>query len=250
MESALGPSTSKNSRGRPLRDFWHLIEPHPCGSIACAWKDPEKNSLSHVFGQSSICVAMDFPGWAEAGFVTFMLSGFLDTYVVFVVFRHVKTRWQEAGATNCAMNALVVLAVWLSLCFNSFFCVFFSNPVTHHRAEIIVLHTVPYLAVQVGFTCLILFQLKFLRPDAAKCQKIAWYVFVGLYLVQQTLNYVVVIWSLAEVWGQTLSTYQGPKVRYQVFRVLEPGGILCLMISFCLHSFRLEPDTKVADVDV
>ena len=35
----------------------------------------QKNALSHVFGQSSLCVAMDFPGWSEAALIVFLLSG-------------------------------------------------------------------------------------------------------------------------------------------------------------------------------
>jgi len=37
--------------------------------------DPDANAISHVFGQETICVAMDFPGWREAANVIFFLSG-------------------------------------------------------------------------------------------------------------------------------------------------------------------------------
>eukprot|EP00434_Breviolum_minutum_P021152 symbB.v1.2.018664.t1/scaffold1499.1/size115214/6 len=37
--------------------------------------DPDANAISHVFGQETICVAMDFPGWREPATVIFFLSG-------------------------------------------------------------------------------------------------------------------------------------------------------------------------------
>lgn len=56
------------------------------------WAEDE-NAISHLFGQTSICVAMDFPGWFEAAGVCFFIAGLFHAFALYQIYRYCKGLW-------------------------------------------------------------------------------------------------------------------------------------------------------------
>merc|ERR1719232_799277 len=52
--------------------------------------DPNENAISHVYGQQTICVAMDFPGWWEAASASFFVAGLMDAFAFIQFYRIVR----------------------------------------------------------------------------------------------------------------------------------------------------------------
>ncbi|CAK9036364.1 unnamed protein product, partial [Durusdinium trenchii] len=165
--------------------------------------DPNENAISHAFGQSSLCVAMDFPGWYEAALVVFLVAGLMDEYALFAVWWHFKEEWK---ASRGKVLGLHVLMVFLALCFGCFFMVSFWNPAASHDSNTVVAHTIPYLGLQLGYFTLALFVCLALPIEASTCQKVSLYVSLFLYLLLQVANLVVILWTFAELSEQAKST--------------------------------------------
>lgn len=200
--------------------------------------DPNENAISHAFGQSSLCVAMDFPGWYEAALVVFLVAGLMDEYALFAVWWHFKEEWK---ASRGKVLGLHVLMVFLALCFGCFFMVSFWNPAASHDSNTVVAHTIPYLGLQLGYFTLALFVCLALPIEASTCQKVSLYVSLFLYLLLQVANLVVILWTFAELseQGQVNGSYKGPKARVSFLRSFEPLTILGVFVVLVLHPLTL-----------
>mmetsp|Transcript_42856 Transcript_42856/g.100097 ORF Transcript_42856/g.100097 Transcript_42856/m.100097 type:complete len:113 (+) Transcript_42856:57-395(+) len=66
--------------------------------------DPNENQISHVFGQESICVAMDFPGWVEVATVMFFFAGLLHSYAMIKVYQHCKSEWKAERSKDASWH--------------------------------------------------------------------------------------------------------------------------------------------------
>eukprot|EP00438_Fugacium_kawagutii_P005488 Skav209956 [mRNA] locus=scaffold2335:72694:89070:- [translate_table: standard] len=71
--------------------------------------DPDENAVSHVFGQGSVCVAMDFPGWFEAATVVFFLAGISSGYAVYTIYKHCKELWGGKQLGLSVFMGMVIL---------------------------------------------------------------------------------------------------------------------------------------------
>ena len=133
--------------------------------------DPEENAISHVFGQGSICVAMDFPGWMEAATTMFFFSGLLHGYAIVKVYQHCKNEWQG----RCSKICLVAFTAFMILCVNCFWLVGIFSPVLDHSIDTVFAHSIPYVALQISFWCWAIFLMAFVRPvGAGKCRTVSW----------------------------------------------------------------------------
>ncbi|CAE7192006.1 unnamed protein product [Symbiodinium natans] len=212
--------------------------------MAAGNNDPQENALSHVFGQQSVCVAMDFPGWSQAALAAFLLSGFIDGWVVIQVYRHCVSTWSEAGASKASCRMLAGFFTFVVLCLNSFWLVYFWNPVDNHSPATVVAHTIPYLCLQVGYFLFVAFLLAALRPTSVgTCRKVSWYVLLSIYFLLKVANICVTLWTFSELLEEGVqlggqSSHKGPKVRFAATRVLEPGAILALALLLLLHPFQ------------
>jgi hypothetical protein len=106
-------------------------------------EDPMKNSISHVFGQQSICVAMDFPGWMEAATVVFFLTGLTITWAVMQVYRYIRQR-KTAQGEDASPAMLAVVGFQIVTC-NCLWMLGLFNPTRKTDSTTVILHTVPYL---------------------------------------------------------------------------------------------------------
>lgn len=105
--------------------------------------DPMKNSISHVFGQQSICVAMDFPGWMEAATVVFFLTGLTITWAVMQVYLYMRQR-KTAQGEDVSPAMLAVVGFQIVTC-NCLWMLGLFNPTKKVDSTTVILHTVPYL---------------------------------------------------------------------------------------------------------
>ena len=134
--------------------------------------DPDENQISHVFGQGSICVAMDFPGWAEAATTMFFITGLLHSYAMIKVYHHCKSEWEGKNSKRC-LTAFVAFQILLVNCF---WLVGMFNPVLDHSVATVFAHTIPYVGLQVCFFFWVIFLLAFVRPTGvSRVQKVSWH---------------------------------------------------------------------------
>jgi len=60
-------------------------------------RDPHENAVSHMFAQQVLCVAMEFPGWFKAACAGFFVSGLLEAFPFFRVYRLSWLRYGGEG---------------------------------------------------------------------------------------------------------------------------------------------------------
>ncbi|CAE7608643.1 DnaJ-1 [Symbiodinium sp. CCMP2456] len=192
--------------------------------------DPDENSISHVFGQGSICVAMDFPGWVEAATVMFFITGLMHGYAIYKVYRHCQSEWQG----KFSKRFLQAVAAFVILTTNCFWLVGVFSPVLSHRVDTVFAHSIPYVGLQIGFWCWAIFLMAFV------------YVFGGLYVGLQVFLLVFIFWTFAELSqpGVQLTgadRYKGPMPRGASWIPLsEPVTLFCRLCFFFLHPLRVE----------
>ena len=78
------------------------------------------------------------------------LEGLMDEYALYLFWSHLKGKWAERAQRGklLAFHCFVALT---AICFGCFFTVYFFNPVQHHGADTVLGHTIPYLALQLGY---------------------------------------------------------------------------------------------------
>mmetsp|Transcript_121527 Transcript_121527/g.170985 ORF Transcript_121527/g.170985 Transcript_121527/m.170985 type:complete len:264 (-) Transcript_121527:165-956(-) len=206
--------------------------------------DPDANAISHVFGQETICVAMDFPGWREAANVIFFLSGISGGYAVYTIYLHCKTVW------GGKQFGLFIYTLWVIILMNLLWMVGLFDVVTYHNFGTVLAHTLPYVGIQVAFLSFIGFILLCLRPtDCGKCQQVFWYITTVGYLLLQLFLLGVVIYTFID-YSQSPNRsetgenhYRGIMNRHsQFFSILEPASLAFRWFSLMLHPLKL--DTK------
>lgn len=207
--------------------------------------DPDENAISHVFGQASICVAMDFPGWFEAATTIFFFSGLSSGYAVYEIYRHCKEMW---GGKQLPLGIFMGAVILLM---NLFWMVGLFNPVTDHSYGRVLAHTLPYLGLQLAYFALMVFVLIALRPVCGKCRRVSWYAVTVVYMLGQLLGWFMIIYTFVEFArheGTGENGYKGPMNRYaHVFAYAEPGILLFRWLSLMLHPLKLEASPKSKD---
>eukprot|EP00490_Sorites_sp_Unknown_P010523 CAMPEP_0114668698 /NCGR_PEP_ID=MMETSP0191-20121206/36730_1 /TAXON_ID=126664 /ORGANISM="Sorites sp." /LENGTH=254 /DNA_ID=CAMNT_0001922425 /DNA_START=54 /DNA_END=818 /DNA_ORIENTATION=+ len=203
--------------------------------------DPDANAISHVFGQASICVAMDFPGWFEAAGTIFFFTGIVSGYAVYKVYAHCKELWggKQIGLT-IFMGIVIVMM-------NLFWMVGLFNPVLNHSYGTVLAHTLPYLGMQLAFYSLIIFEVIMLPPVCGKCRKVTWYILVSLGLLGQTLVMSIIVYTLIDFASHPHETgvdqYKGPLNRYQL-TFLEPLNLFFRWLSLMIHPLNVRKPTE------
>lgn len=207
--------------------------------------DPDENAISHVFGQASICVAMDFPGWVEAATTIFFFSGLSSGYAVYTIYLHCKEMWGGKQVPLSIFMGTVILLM------NLFWMVGLFNPVTDHSYGRVLAHTLPYLGLQLAFFALMVFVLIALRPVCGKCRRVSWYTMTVLYMLGQLLIWSVIIYTFvdfAQHQGTGENGYKGPMNRNaHIFAYFEPGTLLFRWLALMLHPLKLESSSKSED---
>ena len=134
--------------------------------------DPNENQISHVFGQESICVAMDFPGWVEVATVMFFFAGLLHSYAMIKVYQHCKSEWKAESSKRC----LLAFVAFEILCVNCFWMVGLFSPVLDHSVGQVFAHTIPFIVFQFFFFFWVIFLMAFVPPkDVSKIRAVSWY---------------------------------------------------------------------------
>ena len=133
--------------------------------------DPYDNQISHVFGQGSICVAMDFPGWMEAATTMFFFTGLLHSYGMIKIYQHCKREWEGENSKKFLL-AFVAFEIF---CVNCFWLVGLFSPVLDHSIDTVYAHSIPYVALQMCFFFWVIFLIAFVRPTGVgKIRAVSW----------------------------------------------------------------------------
>ena len=204
--------------------------------------DPNENQISHVFGQDSICVAMDFPGWVEVATIMFFFAGLLHSYAMIKVYQHCKSEW-KAESSKRWLLAFVAFEI---LCVNCFWMVGLFSPVLDHSVGQVFAHTIPFIVFQFFFFFWVIFLMAFVPPkDVSKIRAVSWYCISLGYVVLQLLQLGMIFHTLALLAQPGVETsgpnrFKGPLATEQAsLQAFEPVSLFARLTCLCLHPLRL-----------
>jgi len=209
-------------------------------------RDPDENAISHVFGQQTICVAMDFPGWFEAAGTCFFVAGLMEAYALFRVYRISLLQCGPNEATQlrkCLLAAFFALMAVLSNGFSTI--VLFGSPVATPTASTVLWHTVPYVLLQIERILFMLFLLAYMRSnDSVACVKVAWHVTTILAVASFIVAVLGIAWTLAEMSASRVlhlleESFDSPFKRHAFFGINEYIFTLCSLAAMLLHPLGL-----------
>ncbi|CAE7445481.1 DnaJ-1 [Symbiodinium pilosum] len=203
--------------------------------------DPNENQISHVFGQGSICVAMDFPGWMEIATIMFFITGLLHSYAMIKVYQHCKSEWEGKNSKRC----LAAFVAFQILLVNCFWLVGIFNPVVDHSVDTVFAHSIPYVGLQVCFFFWVIFLLAFVHPTG-----VGRYLFSAAYVASQIFTLVLIFWTFAELAQPDVETagpnrFKGPLPREgRILPLSEPVSLIFRLGCFFLHPLRIAAQSE------
>jgi len=160
--------------------------------------DPDENAISHVFGQQTICVAMDFPGWWEAACTSFLVAGLMDAFAFAQLYRIVlQLRYGEDDVPKLRRGLLATFCMLMALMSSLIYLM--DNPVATPTSNSALWHSVPYVMLQIQRTFFIIFLLACLRSnDAIASVKVAWHAAAVITVAFYVMAVIGIAWTFAE----------------------------------------------------
>lgn len=205
--------------------------------------DAQENSVTHIFGQGYICVAMDFLGWMEAASIMFFLTGLLDCWAVVDTLR----RYRESNGSKDVRKGwnpqCTVFAALLMACFQGFFLVSIWNPTKDHNSPNVFMHALPYVMLRVGYFSLVLFLMLCFPPGKDSRHSMKFGVLSIVSLVTLLVAQVYVFWAFAvlvsndasSLHEQALIAKDMPGWRFPFLRMFEMAAVIFLVIVLLVH---------------
>lgn len=210
--------------------------------------DPDENAISHVFGQQTICVAMDFPGWWEAACTSFLVAGLMDAFAFAQLYRIVlRLRYGEDDVPKMRRGLLATFCMLMALMSNSFSLIYLmDNPVATPTANSALWHSVPYVMLQIQRTFFIMFLLACLRSnDAIASVKVAWHAAAVITVASYVMAVIGIALTFAEMSENGMvkhlreEDFDYPYERYKFLGVNEYIFTFGNLLTMLLHPLGL-----------
>lgn len=194
--------------------------------------DLTENSIVHVFGQATLCAAMDYPGWLEAAAFGFFVAGLMWSVGAYQVISFVK----KTSPRHKFLNALLAFMVLASM---SFLSVGFSNPTSDpDDVSVAIQHSVPYVVLQVAGVVWRVFLIVYFQPARVLFGvKLLWNVCAVLHAVCLAFQVIIFVISLHEMntLGEKLTEteHEFPYDRLSFMQWMEyPFVVSGLLVAF------------------
>lgn len=201
--------------------------------------DLSRNSMSHVMGQDSVCVAMDFPGWMEAATTMFFVTGLVDCWVVLSTMQH----YHDKRGRKTWSPLLVVFVACLVICLQGVFLIGVWNPTQDHHSVTVFKHAMPYALMRLGLVCFFLFLLVALRPGRDWKHFMKFHVLGILVMLTVTMAVAHTFWAFSILLSSDANTLDEqaaiaedmPNKRYALFKIVELASIVFLIMGLLFH---------------
>lgn len=204
--------------------------------------DYHQNSMFHIFGSSSICVAMDFPGWAQAATVCFFLGGCANCWALLQIFGRYN-RYSNRSEEKKWSASLTVFAAFELMCFFSLFMVGLFNPVNGHDDVWVMFHALPYITLRLGYFLLFIWMNVWYPPKPEWRHVVKFRVCSILCAIVATgaqaytiLGYGVLVPNNADtIAKQAALAGEFLAERYPLLRVTEIAAVVLAVLTLLAH---------------
>lgn len=209
-------------------------------------RDPDENAISHVFGQQTICVAMDFPGWFEAAGAVFIVAGLMDAFAFYQFYRIGWKMYGIEDVPELRKRLFAMFCTLMAIMSNLVPVMFFvDNPVATPTANSVLLHTVPYVTLQIQRVFFNMFLLAYARSyDANVCVQVAWHTAAILCIASYVVSVIGIIWTFSEMSDSGVEhlleeDFESPFERHTFFGTNEYMFTACNLLAMLLHPLGL-----------